>query len=44
MILRPSIVFGREDQFINRFAGLIQMLPVVPIIGGDTRFQPVYVW
>lgn len=42
-ILRPSIVFGREDQFINRFAGLIRMLPVVPVIGGDTRFQPVFV-
>jgi uncharacterized protein YbjT (DUF2867 family) len=42
-ILRPSIVFGREDQFINRFAGLIRMLPVVPVIGGDTKFQPVFV-
>jgi uncharacterized protein YbjT (DUF2867 family) len=42
-ILRPSIVFGREDQFINRFAGLIRMLPVVPVIGPDTRFQPVFV-
>lgn len=42
-ILRPSIIFGREDAFINRFAGLIQMLPVVPVIGGRTRFQPVYV-
>lgn len=42
-ILRPSIVFGREDQFINRFAGLIRMLPVVPVIGGATRFQPVFV-
>ena len=42
-ILRPSIVFGREDQFINRFAGLIRMLPVVPVIGADTRFQPVFV-
>lgn len=42
-ILRPSIIFGREDQFINRFAALIRMLPVVPIIGGATRFQPVYV-
>lgn len=42
-ILRPSIVFGREDQFINRFAGLIRMLPVVPVIGGGTRFQPVFV-
>ncbi len=42
-ILRPSIVFGREDQFVNRFAGLIASLPVVPIIGGKARFQPVYV-
>jgi uncharacterized protein YbjT (DUF2867 family) len=42
-ILRPSIVFGREDQFINRFAGLIRMLPIVPVIGSATRFQPVYV-
>ncbi len=42
-ILRPSIIFGREDQFINRFAGLIRMLPIVPIIGGATKFQPVFV-
>ena len=42
-ILRPSVVFGREDQFINRFAGLIRMLPVVPVIGADTKFQPVFV-
>ena len=42
-ILRPSIIFGREDQFINRFAGLICMLPVVPVIGGGTKFQPVFV-
>ncbi len=48
-ILRPSIIFGREDQFINRFAGLIRMaaaLPgdgMVPVIGADTRFQPVFV-
>jgi uncharacterized protein YbjT (DUF2867 family) len=42
-ILRPSIVFGREDQFINRFAGLIRMLPVVPVIGAGTKFQPVFV-
>lgn len=41
-ILRPSIVFGREDAFINRFAALIRMLPICPIIGGDTKFQPVY--
>ncbi len=43
VILRPSIVFGREDQFVNRFAGLIRMLPVVPVIGAATRFQPVFV-
>ena len=42
-ILRPSIIFGREDQFINRFAGLIRMLPLVPVIGGATKFQPVFV-
>ncbi|HEY9091993.1 complex I NDUFA9 subunit family protein [Parasphingorhabdus sp.] len=43
IILRPSIVFGREDKFINRFAGMIRMLPMVPIISGDTKFQPVFV-
>ncbi|MEP2990876.1 MAG: complex I NDUFA9 subunit family protein [Parasphingorhabdus sp.] len=43
IILRPSIVFGREDEFINRFAGMIQMLPIVPVIGSDTKFQPVFV-
>lgn len=41
-ILRPSIVFGPEDDFINRFARLIRMSPVVPVIGAATRFQPVY--
>lgn len=43
IILRPSIIFGREDQFINRFAGLIRMLPVVPVFAAATRFQPVFV-
>ena len=43
VILRPSIVFGREDAFINRFAGLIRLLPVVPVIGSATKFQPVFV-
>lgn len=42
-ILRPSIIFGREDQFINRFANLIAMAPIVPVMAPDTRFQPVYV-
>ena len=41
-ILRPSVVFGPEDQFFNRFAGMA-MLPVMPVVAGDTRFQPVYV-
>ncbi|WP_051341298.1 complex I NDUFA9 subunit family protein [Azospirillum halopraeferens] len=43
-ILRPSIVFGPEDQFFNRFAAMAQVSPVLPLIGGGkTRFQPVYV-
>ncbi len=43
MILRPSIVFGPEDQFFNRFAALSRLGPVLPVVGADTRFQPVYV-
>lgn len=44
VILRPSIVFGPEDQFFNRFASMAQMAPVLPLIGGGrTLFQPVYV-
>jgi NADH dehydrogenase len=43
-ILRPSVVFGPEDQFTNRFAGLATVSPVLPLIGGGvTRLQPVYV-
>lgn len=42
-ILRPSVVFGPEDAFFNRFAALAQMLPVMPVISGGTKFQPVYV-
>ena len=43
-ILRPSIVFGPEDDFFNRFAAMAVMSPFVPLIGGgETRFQPVYV-
>ena len=42
-IVRPGIVFGREDQFINRFAALTAKLPAVPVVAGNTRFQPVYV-
>ena len=43
VILRPSIVFGQEDQFFNRFAGMTRMGPVLPVVGADTLFQPVYV-
>jgi NADH dehydrogenase len=43
MILRPSIVFGPEDQFFNRFAGMARMGPVLPVVGANTQFQPVYV-
>jgi NADH dehydrogenase len=43
-ILRPSIVFGPEDQFTNRFAALAQISPLLPLIGGGaTKLQPVYV-
>lgn len=43
MILRPSIIFGTEDQFFNRFAGMSRLGPVLPVVGAATRFQPVYV-
>jgi uncharacterized protein YbjT (DUF2867 family) len=43
-ILRPSVVFGPEDQLFNRFAAMALISPVLPLIGGgETRFQPVYV-
>lgn len=42
-ILRPSIIFGREDQFVNRFAGMIRAMPLLPVIRSDVKFQPVYV-
>jgi uncharacterized protein YbjT (DUF2867 family) len=43
VILRPSIIFGAEDQFFNRFAAMTRIGPVLPVVGGSTRFQPVYV-
>ncbi|MCA3613435.1 MAG: complex I NDUFA9 subunit family protein [Methylobacterium sp.] len=44
VIMRPSIVFGPEDQFFNRFADMARFLPFLPLIGGgETKFQPVYV-
>lgn len=42
-IIRPSVVFGPEDQFVNRFARMAQMLPVVPVVRGSAKFQPVHV-
>lgn len=42
-ILRPSIVFGPEDEFFNRFAGMARMAPLLPVVGPNSLFQPVYV-
>ncbi|HQT64700.1 MAG: complex I NDUFA9 subunit family protein [Acidocella sp. 20-57-95] len=42
-ILRPSIVFGAEDAFFNRFAAMAAISPIIPIVSGATKFQPVYV-
>jgi uncharacterized protein YbjT (DUF2867 family) len=43
-IIRPSIVFGPEDEFFNRFAAMARIAPALPLIGGGrTRFQPIYV-
>lgn len=42
-ILRPSIIFGVEDEFFNRFAGMTRLSPALPVVGPETRFQPVYV-
>lgn len=42
-IVRPSLVFGPEDHFTNRFAAMIAVSPVVPVIAPETRFQPVHV-
>jgi uncharacterized protein YbjT (DUF2867 family) len=43
MILRPSVIFGNEDGFFNRFAGMAKLGPILPLVGGNTRFQPVSV-
>ncbi len=43
VILRPSIVFGVEDQFFNRFARMARLSPILPVVGPATQFQPVYV-
>lgn len=43
MILRPSVVFGSGDGFFNRFASMSRLGPILPLVGADTKFQPVYV-
>jgi uncharacterized protein YbjT (DUF2867 family) len=42
-ILRPSVIFGTEDRFFNRFAAMARYGPFLPLVGADTRFQPVWV-
>lgn len=42
-ILRPSVMFGEHDRFLNRFANLQRMFPVMPLAGADAKFQPVWV-
>ncbi len=43
IVTRPSIVFGPEDDFFNRFAAMARVMPVMPLIGAETKFQPVFV-
>lgn len=43
VIMRPSIIFGSGDGFFNLFAALARLFPILPLIGGKTRFQPIYV-
>lgn len=43
MLLRPSLIFGSEDSLFNRFAGMTNLGPILPIVGAKTKFQPVYV-
>lgn len=43
VIMRPSILFGQGDGFFNRMGGLARLFPALPLIGGDSHFQPVYV-
>ncbi|MDR3535378.1 MAG: complex I NDUFA9 subunit family protein [Acetobacteraceae bacterium] len=42
-VLRPSVVFGPEDAFFNRFAAMAQFMPFMPVISGNTKMQPIYV-
>lgn len=42
-VLRPSVIFGQDDQFVQMFAGLVSMMPALPVFGPDARLQPVWV-
>src|SRR5690606_29129784 len=42
-VLRPSVMFGEDDRFVNLFAGLIMRMPIVPVFGSEAKLQPVYV-
>jgi NADH dehydrogenase len=42
-IFQPSVIFGREDDFLNRFAMFLRLFPLLPLPGADVKFQPVYV-
>ena len=42
-IFQPSVIFGKDDSFVNRFAGLLRLLPLFPLAKPDARFAPVYV-
>ncbi len=43
VILRPSVIFGPEDNFFNRFGAMATITPIIPLVGANSRFQPVYV-
>lgn len=43
IILRPSVIFGPDDDFFNRFGTMARLFPVLPVVGAQTKFQPVYV-
>lgn len=43
IIVRPSLVFGTDDSFFNRFGAMARMMPFLPLVGADTKFQPIFV-
>lgn len=42
-VVRPSVIFGHEDRFLNMFAQMLKLFPVIPLAGASTKFQPIYV-